>query len=263
MLKLKKSLGQNFLFDKNIINKIVSLENLKNQTIIEIGPGSGNLTDVIIKKDPKRIILIEKDIRFYKLLKEKIQIARNLEIYNQDILQYNFKEFPFKNVIIFGNLPYNISTQILAKFISVKRWPPFYNKIIFMFQKEVADRILAKPNTKQYGRISVLANYRLEMINNFEISKNCFFPKPAVNSKIIVFKPKFKLNYRIRDIKNLEKITNIFFSGKRKMINKPLSKIFKEYKNIAQTLKLNLNSRPSDLTSLDYFRLTEEYEKNN
>ena len=132
-----------------------------------------------------------------------------------------------------------------------------------MFQEEVADRILARYNTREYGRISVLANLRLEVLENFKISKNCFFPKPAVDSKIIVFKPKIKLNYKIHDIKNLEKITNIFFSNKRKMINKPLSKTFREYKNIAKQLNLNLNSRPSELSGDDYYRLTEFYEKFN
>ena len=130
-----------------------------------------------------------------------------------------------------------------------------------MFQKEVAERILARCNTKEYGRISVLANFRLEMVENFKISKNCFFPKPAVDSKIIVFKPKIKLNHKIHNIKNLEKITNIFFSNKRKMINKPMSKTFREYKNIAKQLNLNLNSRPSELSSDDYCRITEFYEK--
>ena len=132
-----------------------------------------------------------------------------------------------------------------------------------MFQKEVADRILASYNNKEYGRISVLSNFRLEMLENFKISKNCFIPKPLVDSKIIVFKPKIKLNYKIRDIKNLEKVTNIFFSNKRKMINKPLSKIFSDYKNVAKQLNLNLRSRPSELSSDDYYRLTEFYEKFN
>jgi 16S rRNA (adenine1518-N6/adenine1519-N6)-dimethyltransferase len=132
-----------------------------------------------------------------------------------------------------------------------------------MFQKEVADRILAKPNTKEYGRIAILTNFRLDIVESFKISRNCFFPKPSVDSKIIVFKPKLKINYKIADIKNLEKITNIFFSNKRKMINKPFSKIFKDYKSIAKNLKINLHSRPSELSSNEYCRLTEYYEKIN
>jgi len=151
----------------------------------------------------------------------------------------------------------------LVKFINLKKWPPFFKKIIFMFQKEVANRILAKPNTKEYGRIAILANFRLDIVKNFTISRNCFFPKPSVDSKIIVFKPKLKIDYKIADIKNLEKITNIFFSSKRKMINKPFSKIFKDYKSVAKNLKMNLHSRPSELSNNDYYKLTEYYEKTN
>ena len=263
MLRLKKSLGQNFLSDKNVIEKIASLDNIKNQTVLEIGPGSGNLTEFIIKKQPKKIVLVEKDQRFCKLLREKFFDQKGLEIHNKDILEYGFNEISLKDSIVFGNLPYNISTQILVKFISLKTWPPFFKKIIFMFQKEVADRILATYNTKEYGRISILANFRLEMIESFKISKNCFFPKPAIDSKIIVFKPKIKLKNKIRDVKSLEKITNIFFSNKRKMINKPMSKTFKEYKNVAKELGLNLKSRPSELSIDDYFKLAEFYEKLN
>ena len=261
MLRLKKSLGQNFLTDKNIIRKILKLEQLKNQIIFEIGPGSGNLTEFIIKEKPKKVILIEKDQRFSELLKDKLKNEKNLEIYSKDILQYDFDNALLENAIIFGNLPYNISTQILIKFISLKNWPPFFKKIIFMFQKEVADRILAKSNTKEYGRIAILTNFRLDIVESFKISRNCFFPKPDVDSKIIVFKPKTKIKHRIKSVKSLEKITNVFFSNRRKMINKPFSKIFKEYKEVAKKLKINLNLRPSELSNNDYYRLAEYYEK--
>ena len=259
MLKLKKSLGQNFLIDKNIIKKIIKLDNIENQIIIEIGPGSGNLTELILKEKPKKVLLIEKDRRFSELLKNKFKKENNLKIYNQDILEFNLESIKFKNFLVFGNLPYNISTKILAKFISLKTWPPLYKKVIFMFQKEVADRILAETNTKEYGRISILSNYRLDVLESFNISRNCFFPKPDVDSKIIVFKPKAQIKYNV-NIKNLEKVTNIFFSNRRKMINKPFSKLFKNYKEVAKKLKTNLNCRPSELSSNDYFRITEFYE---
>ena len=261
MLQLKKSLGQHFLTDKNIIKKIIKLDNLKNQTIFEIGPGSGNLTEFIIKEKPKKIMLVEKDRRLYELLKEKLKSENNLEIYNEDILQYDLNNSLFENTIIFGNLPYNISTQILIKFINLKTWPPFFKKIIFMFQEEVANRILAKSKTREYGRIAILTNFRLDVVNSFKISRNCFFPRPDVDSKIIVFEPKTKIKHKIKNIKNLEKITNIFFSNKRKMINKPFSKIFSEYKDVAKKLKIDLKLRPSDLSNKDYYRLTEYYEK--
>ena len=260
MFKLKKSLGQNFLIDKNIINKILSIETLKNQNIMEIGPGSGNLTKLIIQKGIKKFLAIEKDERFYELLKKEFRNNNKIHIDNMDILKKDLNKIDLKNVIVFGNLPYNISTQILVNFINLNKWPPFYKKIIFMFQKEVADRILAKSKDKQYGRLAILVNYRLEIIESFNISKNCFFPTPAVDSKIIVFTPKSNIKYDIRSIKNLEYLTNIFFSGKRKMINKPFKKIFKNYITVATKLKIDLNMRPSDLSFEEYYRLTEYFE---
>ncbi len=261
MLKLKKSLGQNFLTDNNIINKIVSLESLINERIFEIGPGSGNLTAFIDNKKPKSLFLIEKDKRFYEILKEKYGSIKNYKVLNADILNYNLNSHEHREVIVFGNLPYNISTQILARFIKVSPWPPFYKKIIFMFQNEVADRILAKPNTSDFGRITVLANLKLEVIEYFKISKKCFFPVPKVDSKIIVFKPKKNISFKISKIENLEKITQAFFSNKRKMINKTFVKLFENHTELAKKLKINLKSRPSELSCETYYKMAEFYEK--
>ena len=261
MLNLKKSLGQNLLIDKNILNKIAELSSINGKVVFEVGPGTGNLTEIILKKNPKKILLVEKDNRFCEILSKKFDLEKNFIIYNEDILKFNFD----KNInpdIVFGNLPYNISTQILAKFIKFNKWPPCFSKIIFMFQKEVADRILAKPNTKEYGRISVLTNFRLDIVNSFKISRKCFLPVPDVDSKIIIFSPKTKTNYYIKNIKNLEKITEILFSGKRKMINKAFSKIFKDYEKIAKALDINLKKRPAELSCHDFYRITEYYEKN-
>ena len=261
MLKLKKSLGQNLLRDNNIINKIVNLEPLLDEKIFEIGPGSGNLTSFINNKKPKSVFLIEKDKRFYKILREKYKYMKNYEILNADILEYNLNKHKHKEVIVFGNLPYNISTQILAKFIKTKSWPPFYKKIIFMFQNEVAERILAKPNTSSFGRITVLSNLKLDILEDFKISKKCFFPVPKIDSRIIVFKPKEKINFKISKIENLEKITQAFFSNKRKMINKAFSRIFNNHIEIAKKLKINLTSRPSELSCETYYKITELYEE--
>tara|TARA_B100002051_G_scaffold259061_1_gene278112 strand:- start:225 stop:1016 length:792 start_codon:yes stop_codon:yes gene_type:complete len=260
MVKFKKSLGQNLLIDQNIINKISNLVDIKNKTVLEIGPGTGNLTKNILQKKPKKIFLIEKDKRLCEILNLKLSSFPNYTLFNDDILEFNID----KNLsidLIFGNLPYNISTQILAKFIKLEKWPPSFSKIVFMFQKEVADRILAKPYTKDFSRITVLSNLRLDIVENFKVSRKCFFPVPKVESEIIVFKPKPKEAFNIKNIENLEKITQIFFSTKRKMINKPFSKIFKNYKDIANLLKIDLDKRPGDLSSNDYFRITEKYEK--
>ncbi len=262
MLELKKSLGQNLLIDKNIIKKIINQSEIKNKYIVEIGPGTGNLTKTIIDRKPKNLLLIEKDNRLYKILKIKFRSLKNCEIINDDILNYNFNS-NLKEAVIFGNLPYNISTQILAKFVKLNKWPPFFQKIIFMFQKEVGDRIIAKPNTKNYSRISVLTNFRFEIISSFKISQKCFFPTPKIESKIIVFKPKSKINIKIKKIENLEKITQIFFSSKRKMINKAFSKIFKNHKEVAESLNINLSKRPGELSFEEFYKITEKYEKVN
>ena len=262
MFKLKKSLGQNFLVDKNIINKIISVEILKNQNVIEIGSGSGNLSKIIIQKGVKNFLAVEKDERFCDLLGKEYVSNKNVCFENKDILKKDLNKIDLKNVIVFGNLPYNISTQILVNFINLNKWPPFYKKIIFMFQKEVADRILAKSKTKQYGRLTILANYRLDIVKSFNISKNSFFPVPAVDSKVIVFKPKLNIRYRINNIKNLEHITNIFFSGKRKMINKALAKIFKNHISVSKRFKIDLNLRPADLSLDQYYKLAEYFESN-
>ena len=258
----KKSLGQNFLVNEEILNLIADLGKINsNDIVIEVGPGTGNLTEKILKKKPKKLIVVEKDKNLSLILKKKF--SKNVEIINENILNYNQNIYYKKKIIIFGNLPYNISTQILIKFIKIHTWPPFYDKIIFMFQKEVADRILAKSNTKQYGRISVISNFRFNITDNFKISKNCFFPKPKVDSKIIIFKPKVRINYKISNIENLEKITQVFFSNKRKMINKAFSRIFQNYEDVAEKLNINLKSRPSELSYEDYYKLTEHYEKIN
>lgn len=256
----KKSLGQNFLIDKNIINKIVNLIEIKNQNIIEIGPGTGALTKEIIKKKPKSLILIEKDNKLYEELKVNYLNEKKIQIINEDILRFNFDKVKKKNLIIFGNLPYNISSQILVKFIKLKVWPPIYKDIIFMFQKELGDKITANFPSSNYGRLSILTNYRLSFINKFNISSNCFFPKPKVNSTIIHFKPKIKPNIKIKRIEHLEKVTNSFFSNKRKMIKKNLQKLLNN-KKINLITNLNLNLRPEDLSPDTYYKITRLYER--
>tara|TARA_Y100000992_G_scaffold292153_1_gene249363 strand:+ start:591 stop:1376 length:786 start_codon:yes stop_codon:yes gene_type:complete len=256
----KKSLGQNFLIDSNIIKKIINLTNVFNKNILEIGPGKGALTDEILRKKPKSLILIEKDSAIFKELKLKYYNYKNVNIYNKDFLEFEVEKELKKNTIIFGNLPYNISSQILVKIIKFQSWPPKYNNVIFMFQKEMADRIIGTYNTSKYGRLSILVNYRLNILKKFNVSSNCFFPKPKVDSSVLFFKPKEKVSFDIKNIENLEKITNILFSNKRKMINKNIKKIFNKDK-LDLIKGINLNSRPSDLKPEKYYEITELFEK--
>ena len=255
----KKSLGQNFLKDKNIITKILSLTKLKNKNIIEIGPGSGALTHQIIKQNPKSLIAIEKDSLLTKELKTKYYNNKIIKILNKDFLKLDFDKLNTKESIIVGNLPYNVSSQILVKIIRCKKWPPNFSDIIFMFQKELGDKILGKYPSSNYGRISILTNFKLYSVNKFNVSPNCFFPKPKVESIVIHFKPKKKLNFLIKDLKNLEKVTNILFSNKRKMINKNIKKLLPHNK-IQKIQNLNLHLRPSNIKPEIYYKIAELYE---
>ena len=258
MIYPKKSLGQNFLKDQNIIKKIINLKNIKGKNIVEIGPGKGAITDKILNEKPDSLILIEKDNNLLNNLKEKYKKFKFIKFYNEDILKLNLEKIIKKKSIIFGNLPYNISSQILVNLIKFNSWPPKFTDLIFMFQKEVAEKILGQ----SYGRLSIISNYKLKILKTFNISANCFFPKPKVVSSIVHFAPISKINYKIKDIKNLEFITNIFFSNRRKMINKSLRKIFNS-NQLSSFKNLNLKLRPSDLKYDFYYQATEIYEKNN
>jgi len=260
--KPKKSLGQNFLIDKNIINKIIKIGNIdKKKAVMEIGPGYGNLTESIISMNPKSISTIEKDKKLSFLLIKKFKNIKNLKIINEDILNVIKKNKLRDNLLVFGNLPYNISTQILAALILLKKWPPWYDHLIFMFQKEVANRIIAKPNTKEFSRLTVLSNWRLEIKKHFDVSKNSFFPRPKVDSTVLSFRPKKKKFLYFKNPKNLEKVTQVLFSNRRKMINKNLKKLFKEKPYLLKNLNINLNMRPEELSNETFYKITIEYEK--
>ena len=259
--KPKKSLGQNFLIDKNIINKIIKIGNIdKNRTVIEIGPGYGNLTEAIESTHPKKILAIEKDKKLSLLLMEKFKNIKNIKIINADILNVIKNKNLNNNSLVFGNLPYNISTQILANLITLKKWPPWFDHLIFMFQKEVADRIIAKPNTKEFSRLTVLSNWRLDIKKHFDVPKNCFFPRPKVNSTILSFRPKKNNFFYLKNPKNLETVTRVLFSNRRKMINKNLKELFKAKLFLLNELNIDLKKRPKELNNETFYKIAEKYE---
>ncbi len=261
MRYLKKSLGQNFLIDKNIIRKIVNLVDIKNKNVIEIGPGNGALTDEILSRDPESLSIIEKDNHFAQTLKKKYSKIKYIKIYNSDVLKFDVEKLSITDSVIFGNLPYNISSQILIKILNFKKWPPNFSNLVLMFQKELADKIIGKYKTRDYGRLSIISNLRLDMIEKFLVSPNCFFPKPKVNSIVINFRPKLNKSFKIKNIKNLEKVTNVLFSSKRKMINKNIRKILKD-NQIKNIKNFNINLRPSEIKPEIYYKITEMVEGN-
>ena len=255
----KKSLGQNFLIDKNIIKKILNLSKIKNKHVIEIGPGRGALTEEILKNKPKTLIVIEKDIFLANELKKRFVDNKVIKIFNSDILQFNLEKVIKNKAIIFGNLPYNISSQILVKIIKFKKWPPNFTSVVFMFQKELGEKIIGPYKSPNYGRLSILSNLRLHVVEKFLVSPNCFRPKPKVNSMVIHFKPN-NLSTDVKNISKLEKITNIFFSNKRKMINKNIRKILTQ-DQINSIKSLNLNLRPSEIKPEIYYKITQICQK--
>ena len=261
MIKPKKSLGQNFLIDNNIIDKIINLSNIENKNIVEIGPGTGNLTNKIIDKNPKSLILIEKDKKLIDLLENKFSNQKKVRIFNEDILKFQLEKAIKTDSIIIGNLPYNISSQILVKLIKFKKWLPKYKKLILMFQKEVADKILAKHKSYSFGRLAVLTNSRLKVNKSFNVSKNCFYPVPKVESTVLMFEPVINKEFMVQNISNLEKITHIFFSKKRKMINKAFNSLFKKPEIIANQIKIDLSLRPNQISEIQYYKITESFEK--
>ena len=257
-VKPKKSLGQNFLIDKNILEKISnSTQFEKDSTIIEIGPGTGNLTEFLLKKNPKKIILIEKDNSLVKLLKNKF--LNNVEIINEDILKINKNNFLNEKLIIFGNLPYNISSQILAKLI-INNENLNYQKLVFMFQKELADRILSNVNSKNYGRLSILSNWRFDIKKILDINPNSFYPKPKIKSTLLLFTPKKNI-FKFKDPKNLEYVTRIFFNQKRKKIKKPLIILFGKKLDLLNKIDLDVDLRPQNISTDKYFEIVKEFEK--
>ncbi len=257
-IKSKKSLGQNFLIDKNIIKKIVETGNiLSDSSVLEVGAGTGNLTEFILEKKPKKLFIIEKDEKLVEVLKERFD--KQINIINKDILQISEHLISPDKLIVYGNLPYNISTQILSKWITNDNQDSWYKNYILMFQKEVADRILAKTNSKNYGRLSILSNWKLDVKKIFNISASCFMPKPKIESTLLKFTPK-KNYFKLKNSKNLEIVTRVFFNQRRKKIKKPLNQLFKKTEFVVEKLKLNVELRPQNLSPNTFYEIAKEYE---
>ena len=256
----KKSLGQNFLRDKNVIKKIINTVIVKGKDVIEIGPGDGALTDQIIKFKPKSLLLIEKDVHLSSKLKFKYKYEKSINIISGDFLKLDLKNIIKKNSIVFGNLPYNVSSQIFIKLLRNGFWPPKFKDLILMFQKELGEKIIANFSSPKYGRLSIITSVVLDLKRKFLVSPNCFKPKPKVQSLVLHFKSKKKRKTSFLNIENLEKVTNILFSNKRKMINKNLKKIL-NINDIYNLKGIRLDMRPTDIKPEIYYKITEIIER--
>ena len=256
-IKPKKSLGQNFLIDRNVLEQIVDTVEIENKEILEIGPGSGNLTSFILKKNPKKLYAIEKDNDLTLLLQDKF--ADKIIIINDDVLKITENKISEEKLTVFGNLPYNISTEILSKWIMNLDKIFWFENLVLMFQKEVAERIIAKCNTSKYGRLSILSNWKLDIKKIIDIKPQSFSPRPKIDSMLLLFTPKTDF-FEIKEAKNLEMITRVFFSQRRKMLKKPFNQVFNNAKKISEKFNIDLNLRPQNLEPEMYFKLVKEYE---
>jgi len=256
-IKPKKSLGQNFLIDRNVLEQIVDTVEIANKEVLEIGPGSGNLTTFILKKNPKKVYTVEKDDELALLLKDKF--SDEITIINEDVLKISEDKISNKKLTVFGNLPYNISTEILSKWIVNIDKSFWFESLVLMFQKEVAERIIAESNTSKYGRLSILSNWKLNIKKIIDIKPQSFSPRPKIDSTLLLFTPRESF-FELKEAKNLEMITRVFFSQRRKMLKKPFNQVFNNAKEIADKFDINLNLRPQNLKPEMYFKLVKEYE---
>jgi 16S rRNA (adenine1518-N6/adenine1519-N6)-dimethyltransferase len=256
-IKPKKSLGQNFLIDRNVLEQIVDTVEIANKEVLEIGPGSGNLTTFILKKNPKKVYTIEKDDDLALLLKDKF--ANEITIINDDVLKISEDKISSEKLTVFGNLPYNISTEILSKWIVNLDKNFWFESLVLMFQKEVAERIIAESNTTKYGRLSILSRWKLNVEKIIDIKPQSFSPRPKIDSTLLLFTPRENF-FELKDAKNLEMLTRIFFSQRRKMLKRPFNKVFNNAKEVAEKFDINLNLRPQNLEPEMYFNLVKEYE---
>ena len=227
-LSAKKSLGQNFLFDLNLTSKIARYAgNLEQSDVLEIGPGPGGLTRSLLNEGARKVVAIEKDTRCIAALEEiQTQFPGKLEIVQGDALSTELRQYLTHPVQIIANLPYNIGTELLVRWLNATTWPSFWQSMTLMFQKEVANRIVASPGSKAYGRLSVMAQWRCNTKIAFNIPATAFTPPPKVESSIVHFEalkePRFPA-----EVNKLEFVVSKAFNQRRKMLRGALKGHFK------------------------------------
>jgi 16S rRNA (adenine1518-N6/adenine1519-N6)-dimethyltransferase len=248
-----KKLGQNFIFDENLCDKIVKASGIENDDLIlEIGPGPAGLTRSILNFHPKELIVIEMDERCMPLLVEIKNIYPALTIKYADALKIKLNDLISNTKInIISNLPYNIGSVLLISWLHQFE---MVNSMTLMLQKEVVDRIVAKPGTSAYGRLSVICQIVCDVKKCFDVSPKAFYPEPKIWSSVVRLKPKEDVpNQNL--LSKIEKITNVAFSGRRKMIKSSLKSLSPEIGNILIKLSIQDTLRAENLSPQDYLSL--------
>ena len=254
-LAAKKSLGQNFLFDLNLTRRIArSAGSLDNVTIVEIGPGPGGLTRALLMEGARKVIAVERDHRALPVLAE-IQAAYpgRLDVIEGDALDVNWAQMVQGPARIVANLPYNIATPLLTGWLTEEPWPPWYQSLTLMFQKEVAERITAKPGSKTYGRLAILSQWRAHATKLFDIDRRAFSPPPNVTSSVVHLVPKTpELDV---PVKMLERVTQAAFGQRRKMLRQSLKALTPDAEGLLEKANLQPTKRAEELSILDFCHL--------
>lgn len=249
----KKKFGQNFLTSENILDKIVAVAgNIENKNILEIGPGPGGLTTSILKQKPKKLISVEIDNDLFEILKVEFNKYNNFEVINEDALKINESEYFNNNINVIANLPYNVGTNLLLKWLNNIQ---LFESFTLLLQKEVVERIVAKPCTKDYGRLSIITQALCDAKKMFDIKPESFIPPPKVMSSVVYIKP--KQNIEKIDIKKLGIITQTLFSQRRKKIKNAINLLLKQnIINSNSIMDIDLDKRAEELSVDEYIDLS-------
>jgi 16S rRNA (adenine1518-N6/adenine1519-N6)-dimethyltransferase len=254
-LDARKSLGQNFLLDLNLTRRIArSAAPLDTSTIVEIGPGPGGLTRALLLEGAKKVIAIEKDERALPALQEIAgHYPGRLDIVEADALRYDFAAHIAGEAKIVANLPYNVATPLLTGWLTGP-WPPWFSSLTLMFQKEVAERIVAPPQSKAYGRLAIISQWCASAKKLFDIDRRAFTPPPKVTSSVVQLIPK-RVRVPACDISVLERVTAAAFGQRRKMLRSSLKSLHPDTSNFLENLGIDANLRAEQLAVADFARI--------
>jgi 16S rRNA (adenine1518-N6/adenine1519-N6)-dimethyltransferase len=256
-LSAKKSLGQNFLLDLNLTTRIArAAEPLENVTVVEIGPGPGGLTRSLLALGARRVVAVERDERALAALAEvAARYPGRLDVIAGDALEVDLREAlgPERGRIV-ANLPYNIATALLVDWLTVEPWPPWYDSMVLMFQREVAERIVARPGSKSYGRLAVLAGWRSEAKILFDVAPSAFVPPPKVTSSVVRLSPRpVPLPC---DAVQLQRVTEAAFGQRRKMLRQSLKSLGGDPLPLLAAAGIEPTARAEDIPVEGFVNLT-------
>jgi 16S rRNA (adenine1518-N6/adenine1519-N6)-dimethyltransferase len=258
-LSAQKALGQNFLFDLNLTRRIARAAlPLKGFTIVEIGPGPGGLTRALLAEGAERVIAVERDPRALPALAEiAAHYPGRLEVIEGDATKIDFAARINGPAKIVANLPYNVATLLLIGWLSTEKWPPWFSSLTLMFQKEVAERIVAPAGGEAYGRLSVISQWRCETKKLFDVNRSAFTPPPKVTSSIVQLVPRAVCEPAC-ELTKLERVTAAGFGQRRKMLRQSLKSVFEKPEEVLLRLELEPTARAEELKVSDFARLALE-----